>query len=325
MNILGFPSVSVRLRPNFKRLIQIIQPLIREDKVLVYIDDILIPSVSVNNLKTLREVLLLLKRFQLQINFKKCHFLKIRIEYLGYIISPSGITLSQRNTEAMKNFPKSKKVLEVQRFLGLANYFRKFIQDFASKARPLQNLLRKSVVFNFDDVCNRAFELLKKEFTSFPVLRLYNPNSETELHTDASSLALATILLQKQNSGDWAPVAYFSQSTNKAEVNYHSFELEMLAMVKSIERFHIYFYGLDFTVMTDCHTLVYAVNKAHLNPRIARWTLRLQNYKFKVINREGCRMTHVDALSRIVSLVEPLLLERELEFKQCKMQDLKLQ
>lgn len=147
-------------------------------------------------------MLLLRKRFQFQINFKKCHFLKTRVEYLGYILSPSEITLSQRHTDAVRNFPKLNKVLEVQRFLGLANYFCKFIQNFASKAKPLQNLLRKSVDFKFDDACNRAFELLKKELTSFPVLCLYNPYSETELHTDASSLALAAILLQKQSSGN---------------------------------------------------------------------------------------------------------------------------
>lgn len=191
------------------------------------------------------------------------------IEYLGYMVSPSGITLSARHTEAVKKFPRLKKLVEIQRFLGLCNYFRKFIQNYAIKAKPLQNLLRKSTIFFYKD-CIEAFENLKQELTSFPVLRLYNPQLETELHTDASSLALAAILLQKQDTGQWAPVTYYSQSTNSVEVNYHSYELEMLAVVKSIERFHIYFYGLQFTVVTDCHALVYAINKAHLNPRIAR-------------------------------------------------------
>lgn len=90
---------------------------------------------------------------------------------------------------------------------------------------------------------------MKKELTSYPVLRLYNPNAESELHTDASLIALAAILLQKQESGLMA-VVYFSQATNKAETNYHSFELEMLAMVKAIERFHIYLYGIPFTVVS---------------------------------------------------------------------------
>lgn len=141
-------------------------------------------------------------------------------------------------------------------------------------------------------------------------MRLYNPHAETELHMDASSVALAAILLQKQDIGQWAPVVYYSQTTNKAEAVYHSYELEMLAVVKAVERFHIYLYGLSFTVVTDCHALVYAVNKP-FKPK-NRWTLRFQNYNFK--HREGRRMAHVDALSRIVCFCEPI--ERELEYKQ---------
>lgn len=159
------------------------------------------------------------------------------------------------------------------------------------QGRPLNNPLRKSTVF--DESCQRAFQLLKKELIA---LRLYNPFSATEIHTDASAVAVAEILLQKQESNNWASVAYYSQATNKAEANYHSFELDMLAIVKIIERFHIYLYDLDFT---DCHALVHALNKASLNPRI-RWTLKLQNYHFSTVHRDGRRMAHVDALSRTV-------------------------
>ncbi|KMQ90234.1 retrovirus-like pol polyprotein, partial [Lasius niger] len=306
-----------------KRLIQILQPLIREDRVIVYIDDILIPSITVqDNLSVLKEVLLLLKRYNFEVNYNKCMFLKKELEYLGYILSPSGITLSVRHVEAVNNFPKPKKLVELQRFLGLTNYFRKFIKNYAKLAKPLQDLLRKTSSFNFDQGCLNAFNSLKDALTSFPVLCLYNPCAETELHTDASSLALAAILLQKQHSGQWAPISYYSQSTNKAEAQYHSYELEMLAVVKSVERFHIYLYGLQFKIVTDCNALVYALNKAHLNPRIARWTLRLQNYRFNIIHREGRRMMHVDALSRVVAYHEPLTLEQELQYRQ--LQDTRL-
>lgn len=83
-----------------------------------------------------------------------------------------------------------------------------------------------------------------------------------------------------------------------------------------MERFHIYLYGLSFTILTDCNALVYALNKAQLNPRIARWTLRLQNYRFKVIHRESKRMTHVDTLSRVVAYHESLSLEQVLQYRQ---------
>lgn len=214
--------------------------------------------------------MLLLKRFDFKINFKKCVFLKNTIEYLGYIVSPEGITLSGRHIEAVQNFPIPKKVLDVQRFLGLSNYFRKFVKDYASKAKPLTNMLKKNFTFKFDKDCLLAFNSLKKELTSSPVLSIYNPNKATEIHTDASTIAIAGILLQKQDNKNWAPVAYFSQCTNNAEHNYHSFELEMLAIVRTIERFHIYLYGLDFTVVTDCNAVVHSINKACLNPRIAR-------------------------------------------------------
>lgn len=307
-----------------KRLVQVLQPLIREDKVIVYIDDILIPSESIEeNLFVLKQVLLLLKRYQFQLNYKKCAFLKSSIEYLGYMISSEGISLSTRHVDAVKNFPLPKNLLDLQRFLGLSNYFRKFIKDYAIKAKPLTNLLKKdSTVFDFNENCIQAFDSLKQDLVVFPVLRLYNPHFPTEIHTDASSLAIAGILFQKQKSGDWAPVAYFSQSTNKAEANYHSFELEMLAIVRTIERFHIYLYGLEFSVVTDCNALVFAINKANLNPRIARWTLMLQNYRFKTVHREGRRMSHVDALSRVVNLVEAIPLDSELQYKQ--LQDDKL-
>lgn len=298
-----------------KRVVQILQPLIRQDKVIVYIDDILIPSDTIaQNLLVLKEVLIILKQYNLELNFKKCHFLRKSIEYLGYVISADGLTMSPRHTQAVSNFPYPRNTHEVQRFLGLRNYFRKFIKDYARKAKPLYNLLKKSVDFVFDSACIEALNTLKAELTAYPVLRLYSPNAEIELHTDASAQGLGAVLLQKQHKGAWAPVAYFSQATNQAEAKYHSFELEMLAIVRSVERFHVYLYGIEFTMVTDCNALVHAVNKANLNPRIARWTLLLQNYKFKMAHRPGTRMAHVDALSRQIAFVEAI--ERELQIRQ---------
>lgn len=162
----------------------------------------------------------------------------------------------------------------------------------------------------------KAFESLKRELASAPILALYDHAADTELHTDACSKGLGAILLQKQKNGTWLPVAYYSQATNQAETRYHSFELEMLAIVRAVERFHLYLYGKDFTVVTDCNALGYAVNKANFNARIARWTLSLQNYRFRMLHRAGRRMLHVDALNRSVGYVRAMPLERELKFQQ---------
>lgn len=163
-----------------KSVMQILQPLIREDKVIVYIDDILIPTKTVElNLEVLKEVLSILKRHGFELNYMKCQFLKKKIEYLGYTVSSEGITLSSRHTEAVRNFPQPANVHDVQKFLGLASYFRKFIKEFALIARPLYHLLKKTSVFDFDRVCKEAFETLKNCLTSYPVLRLYNSILET--------------------------------------------------------------------------------------------------------------------------------------------------
>jgi len=260
-----------------KRIVQILQPFIRNDKVIVYIDDILIAIETVQeNLEVLRHVLKTIKAYDLELNFNKCQFLKRKIEYLGYVLQNNSVQISAKHTEAISKFPQPRNVTEVQRFLGLTNYFRRFIRDYSIVAKPLYNLLKKSTSFAFDEDCVCAFNLLKSHLTSFPTLRIFNPEAETQLHTDASASGLGAILLQQQSNGNWSPIAYFSQITNQAESRYHSFELEMLVIVRAIERFHIYLYGLQFTVVTDCNALVYAVNKANLNPRIARWTLALQ-------------------------------------------------
>lgn len=166
---------------------------------MIYIDDLLIASVGVEeSLGILEEVLIRLKEYGLELNLSKCSFLKKEIEYLGYLVSENGITLCKRHVQAIVEFPQPQNVKEMQGFLGLCNYFRRFIQNFSIKSAPLQVLLKKEVPFIFDVECKRSFDRLKQELSSLPVLCIYNPAAETELHSDASSLGFGAILLQKQ-------------------------------------------------------------------------------------------------------------------------------
>lgn len=224
--------------------------------------------------------------------------------------------LSDTHLTAVKDFPAPRNTRELQRFLGLVNYFRKFIKNLAAIAKPLYALLKKSTLYNFDNNCFNAFNVLKSALISKPVLCHYNPGAETELHTDASTIVLAAILFQKQTKGNLTPVAYYSQATSAAENRYHSFELEMLTVVRAVERFHIYIYGLEFSIITDCNALVLASSRADINPRIARWQLKLQNYRYKMIHRKAEKMCHVDALSRAVATLETISLDVELQCKQ---------
>lgn len=247
-------------------LINKFQHLIRSDKIIIYIDDIFIATESMQeNLEILKEVLTIFKSHGLILNYNKCQFLKTSIEYLRYIIIydyHGGYYPQPASYRSNQNFPSTKEVIRTPRFLGLTNYFRKFIKNYAAIAAPLQALLRKFSDFVFNEECVKAFTTLKNRLMDYPVLRVFNPLLPLELHIDASAIAIAGILLQKQNSGKWARIAYYSQSINKAENNYHSFELEMLSIVRSVERFHIYLYGVPFTIVTDCHALVFALQKA---------------------------------------------------------------
>lgn len=141
-----------------ERLMQILNPLVRKDKVIIYMDDLLIATETVEeNLKGLKEVLSILKKYKFELNYKKCQFLKKQVEFLGYILSAKGITLSQRHTSAVLNFKEPRSVAEAQRFLGLVEYFRKFIKNFAMKAGPLQDLLKKNKEFEFNKKCKESF------------------------------------------------------------------------------------------------------------------------------------------------------------------------
>jgi len=120
----------------------------------------------------------------------------------------------------------------------------KFIKDLAIKDRSLHGLLRKSISFKFDENCKDAFTILKNKLTLYSVLRIYDSTAETERDTCAQGLS--AILLQKQQDKTWSPIAYFSRSTNKAETRYHSFELEMLAIVKAVKRFQVYLYDMHY-------------------------------------------------------------------------------
>lgn len=199
----------------------------------------------------------------------------------------------------MIKYPIPKNCQEVHRFIGLASYFRRFIKDFSILAKPLYDLIRKNAIFKFEESEIKSFETLKEKLVSAPVLAIYSPVLETELHCDACSKGYGAILLQKQNNKTFQPVFYYSKRTTDVESKYHSYELELLAIINALNRFNIYLQGLKFKIITDCNSIKMALNKKEINARINRWALTLQNYNYEIEHRSGERMKHVDALSRL--------------------------
>lgn len=180
-----------------------------------------------------------------------------------------------------------KNIKEMQAFLGVCSYFRKFVQGFSLIAKPLYELTIEEVKYEITDERKEAFETLKQRLSSSPILAIYNPNRETELHCDASAIGFGSILLQKQDDGVFHPVAYFSKRTTDAETRYHSFELETLAIIYSLRRFRAYLEGIKFKIMTDYNSLAMTLGKRNINSRIARWALELENYNYTIVHRPG--------------------------------------
>nr|CAI5836698.1 unnamed protein product [Callosobruchus analis] len=283
----------------FQRCINMILGSLRFTTALAYMDDILIPSSTLEaGFEALEEIFSVFSNAGLTLRLAKCYFFRRSIEYLGHEISSEGVRPGKAKIIAVEKFPVPKNVHEVRQFLGLASYFRKYVKDFACIARPLTMLIKKNQAFLFGEEQVKAFKQLKEIICTRPVLAIYNPDLQTELHTDASKLGIGGILLQKQRDDRFKPVQYFSRQTSKEEQHYHSYELETLAVVNSMQRFRVYLLGIEFKVVTDCNSIRSTFTKKDLVPRIARWWITTLEFNFTVEYRPGSRMAHVDALSR---------------------------
>lgn len=284
----------------FQRYINLVfKDLLTSHKIIVYMDDILIASENFNDhISTLKSVLNRLSSNNLELNLSKSKFVHTQVDFLGYSVNKYGILPNSDHKNAIMMYPLPKSVHDVRSFIGLCSYFRKFVPSFASIIKPLTNLTRKDEKFIFDSECTIAFENLKTRLINTPVLAIYAPGAETELHTDASKKGFGAVLLQRQSDNKLHPVAYFSKQTKPAEQNYHSFELETLAVIYALKRFRIYLEGQRFTIVTDCEAFTQTLARKVLNPRIGRWVIELENYDYIVQHRSGSKMMHVDALSR---------------------------
>ncbi|XP_076392691.1 uncharacterized protein LOC143265294 [Megachile rotundata] len=289
----------------FARFVQkIFCDLIRAKKVLVYFDDFMIATETLEeHLEILREVFRTAAKSRLPFKLNKCAFAQFEVDYLGYHVSFEGIRPSDSNIEAVLNYPIPHNSKDVLRFVSLASYFRRFIPGFSIIAKPLYDLVKKEAKFVLGEKEHSTFEMLKKQLANKPILSIYSPTAETELHCDASALGFGAILLQKQADKCLKPIAYFSQRTTPTEAKYHSFELECLAVVNAIKRFRIYLSGIHFKIITDCDSFRLTLSKQTINPRISRWALYLQEFDYEIQHRPGNKMSHVDALSRCSSIL----------------------
>lgn len=284
----------------FQRYVNcIFRDLIRKGVVILYMDDLVIPSKDeFEGVEKLKMVLEVASEYGLEIKTKKCQFLKRSVEFLGHIVENGTVRPSTEKTIAVQRFPCPKNAKQVQSFLGLTGYFRKFVQGYSNIAKPLSDLLRKDQPFIFGDEQKEAYQRLKNLLITSPILHIFKPGRKTELHTDASKDGFGAILFQESDDGQLHPVYYMSKKTNPAEEKYSSYELEVLAVVEALKKLRVYLAGNKFKIVTDCSAFQKTMDKKDIITRIARWALLLEEFDYEIVHRPAQRMQHVDALSR---------------------------
>lgn len=291
----------------FSKLMQRVLGPLQGQVALYYLDDILIPAEDWMQMKfRLEQVLDALLRANLTIKLEKCEFMKKEVDYLGFIISANTMKPGIRKTRAIEEFPAPKDIHEVRRFLGLASFFRRFIVNFAAKAKPMSDLLKKNTKFQWRSDEQKAFENIKRLLTHQPTLKMFNPEaSETQLHTDASSKGLGAMLLQKGEDNQFHLVYAISRQVSQTEKSYHSSKLELIAIVWAVSKLRMFLINVPFTIITDCRALIYMNTMKTKNPQVIRWCSLLSEFDFAIKHRPGEQMSHVDALSRAPVEEEP--------------------
>ena len=256
-----------------------------------------------------------LRNASLTLNPAKCYFNVQECSYLGFEVTNGKVRPGAQKLLAVEQFPRPKTVKNVRQFIGLTGYFRHFVKNYALIARPLTNLTKQDHVRYWGNDEEEAFQKLKSSLTCSPVLALYDPEAETEVHTDASALGLAGMILQRQNDGKFHPIAYYSRQTNGAEPKYHSYEPEMLAVVETTCKYRGYLLNKKFTVVTDCNAITTYKTQKELVRCIYHWWVYMSEFDYDVRHRPGEKMQHVDALSRnpILAVEENFVLQVEAE------------
>jgi len=215
---------------------EILKDLINEGKVAAFIDDMLVGTeTEEGHDEIVEEILRRLEENNLYIKPEKCVWKARKIGFLGVVIGPDGIEMEKEKVEGVLSWPQPKNVKDVRKFLGLTNYYRRFIKDFAQVARPMNMLTRKDEKWTWGDNQQKAFEELNQIFTTKPVLAALDLDKEFRVEADALNYATEGVLSMKCSDEKWRPITFISKSLSNTEQNYEIHDKEMLVVVRCLE------------------------------------------------------------------------------------------
>ncbi|XP_056089739.1 uncharacterized protein K02A2.6-like [Rhinichthys klamathensis goyatoka] len=286
---------------------QILQGL---PNVHCYLDDILVTRrTEAEHLENLDAVLGRLEQFGLHAEKGKCDFFKGSLEYLGHIIDAEGLHKSPKKVSAIVNAPIPSNITQLRSFLGLLNYYGRFIPNLANIANPLNALLCKGKRWQWSAECDAAFKKAKEQLVSQNVLTHYDPQNAIRLACDASPYGIGAVISHMLPSGEEKPIAFASRTLSKAEQNYAQIEREALAIVFGVRKFHQYLYGRKFTLFTDHRplTTIFGPQKgipSMAAARMQRWALLLSAHNYTIEYKRAEHHANADGLSRLPLQVE---------------------
>ncbi|GJZ30189.1 putative reverse transcriptase domain-containing protein [Tanacetum coccineum] len=262
--------------------------------VIVFIDDILIYSKNKKEHEEhLKLILELLKKEELYAKFSKCEFWIPKVQFLGHVIDSEGIHVDPAKIESIKDWTSPKSPTEIHQFLGLAGYYRRFIEGFSKIAKPMTKLTQKKVKFVWGDKQEAAFQLLKQKLCSAPILALPEGSKDFIAYCDASKKGLGAVLMQREKV-----ISYASRQLKIHEKNYTTHDLELGAVVFALKIWRHYLYGTKCTVFTDHKSLQHILDQKELNMRQRRWLELLSDYDCDIRYHPGKANVIADALSR---------------------------
>jgi len=280
---------------------EILRDLINEGKVAAFIDDVLVGTeTEEGHDEIVEKILRRLEGNNLYIKLEKCVWKARKIGFLGVVIGPNGIEMEKEKVEGVLSWPQPKNVKNVIKFLGLTNYYRRFIKDFARVARPMNMLTRKDEKWTWGDNQQKTFKELNQIFTTKSVLAALDLDKEFRVEVDASNYATGGVLSIKCSDEKWRPVAFISKFLSDTERNYEIHDKEMLVVVRCLEVWRHFLEGavIKFEIWTNHKNLEYFIKVQKLNRRQARWALYLSRFNFMLKHVPGSKMGKADSLSR---------------------------
>ncbi|UYV63592.1 K02A2.6-like, partial [Cordylochernes scorpioides] len=284
----------------FQRIIQHILGELLWKGTCSFQDDILVYTKTwQEHIELLSKVFDKLRQYNMKLKLSKCIFGRTEVKYLGHIISHNQLKPDPGKVKSIQDFPRPDTVKKVRQFMGLANYYRKFVKDFSKISFPLVRLTRKNQPFIWNEEVEESFAKLKMALSTKPVLAIYNPDYPSKVYTDASKYGIGAIQTQIGPDNEEHVIAYYSKTLQPHQENYSAYEMECLAVIQATDHFHVYIENQPFEIITDHAALQWLFTMKKPKPKYFRWILSLSSKSCNIVHRSGKQQTHVDALSRL--------------------------